>query len=153
MFLSFLIFATGRANSLSLFVLWLLYLSIVNAGGQWYDFGWENQILETGFIAIWTVPIVTFSKFPQNHPPPWISIILFRWVIMRATLGPGLARIKSDDPCWRNLSCKYITNLIKKMQQSFRIPFQGYEWYYETQPHPNFISYFAHQVVNKTFFK
>ncbi len=147
--LSSITFITGRSNSCLFFILWSLYLSIVNAGGHWYNTGWDNQILETGFLAIWIVPLSSFSKFLKDHQPPWISIILFKWLVIRTTLGPGLGRIKSDDLCWRNLSCK--NNLIIKLQyiRTFSISnyFQGTEWFYETQPVPNVISYFAHQVV------
>ena len=34
------------------FVLWALYLSIMNIGGTFYGFGWESQLVETGFVAI-----------------------------------------------------------------------------------------------------
>ena len=32
-------------------VLWVLYLSIVNVGQQFYSFGWESLLLEAGFLA------------------------------------------------------------------------------------------------------
>ena len=33
-------------------VLWLLYMSFVHLGQDWYGYGWEIQLLETGFLAI-----------------------------------------------------------------------------------------------------
>src|SRR5687767_5173561 len=33
------------------FVLWCLYLSIVNVGQVFYGFGWESMLLEAGFFA------------------------------------------------------------------------------------------------------
>jgi hypothetical protein len=42
----------GFANSIIIFILWALYMSIVHAGQDWYGFGWETQLLETGFLAI-----------------------------------------------------------------------------------------------------
>lgn len=43
--------------------MWLLYMSIVNVGQTWFSFGWESQLLETGFLAIWAVPILSISRF------------------------------------------------------------------------------------------
>ena len=34
----------GYANSLILTVLWILYLSIVHVGQEWYGYGWEIQM-------------------------------------------------------------------------------------------------------------
>ena len=39
----------GWSNALVLAVLWLLYMSFVHAGQNWYGYGWEVQLLETGF--------------------------------------------------------------------------------------------------------
>jgi hypothetical protein len=52
---SALILVTGSANIPLLTTLWLLYLSLVNVGQTWYSFGWESQLLEIGFLAIWAV--------------------------------------------------------------------------------------------------
>ena len=41
----------GYANALMMAVLWFLYISIVHAGQNWYGYGWEIQLLETGFLA------------------------------------------------------------------------------------------------------
>jgi len=39
----------GSCNGIILVSLWVLYTSIVNVGGTWYGFGWENMLLEVGF--------------------------------------------------------------------------------------------------------
>ena len=56
MALSVAVFITGAGSSAAMLLLWLLYHSIVNVGQQWYSFGWESQLLETGFLAIWINP-------------------------------------------------------------------------------------------------
>ena len=38
----------GFANGLLMAVLWALYMSFVHVGQDWYGFGWEIQLLETG---------------------------------------------------------------------------------------------------------
>ena len=62
--ISFAIVVSGAANAVALFSLWILYHSIVNVGQTWYSFGWESQLLETGFLAIWTVPVLTWRQIP-----------------------------------------------------------------------------------------
>jgi lipase maturation factor len=99
------------------FVLWALYLSIVNVGGRFYGFGWETLLLEAGFLAI----------FLGNAevPPPWPVILLFRWLAFRVEFGAGLIKLRGD-PCWRQLTCM--------------------EWHHETQPLPNPLSWFFHHL-------
>src|SRR5262249_16826622 len=46
----------GLANSVMLFFLWLLYLSIVQVGQVFWGYGWESLLLETGFLAIFLAP-------------------------------------------------------------------------------------------------
>ena len=43
--------SAGYANAILLALLWILYMSIVHVGQDWYGYGWEVQLLETGFLA------------------------------------------------------------------------------------------------------
>lgn len=49
--------------------------------------GWESQLLETGFLAIFLCPLWTLSQVPRCCPPSLISIWTFRWLIVRIMLG------------------------------------------------------------------
>ncbi|NXG17456.1 LMF1 factor, partial [Grallaria varia] len=115
---------TGCANMVIMSVLWVLYLSLVNVGQIWYSFGWESQLLETGFLGIFLCPLWTLSRLPRHSPPSSIVIWGFRWLIFRIMLGAGLIKIRGDR-CWRELTCM--------------------DYHYETQPVPNPISYFMHR--------
>ena len=85
----------GFANSLLLAALWALYMSIVHVGQEWYGYGWEIQLLETGFLAIFLVPLLDVRPFPRRAPP--IAVIgLFRWLAFRIMLGAGLIKIRGD---------------------------------------------------------
>ncbi|XP_014791654.1 PREDICTED: lipase maturation factor 1-like [Calidris pugnax] len=95
---------TGCANMVLMFLLWVLYLSLVNVGQIWYSFGWESQLLETGFLGIFLCPLWTLSRLPQHTPPSSIVIWGFRWLIFRIMLGAGLIKIRGDR-CWRDLTC------------------------------------------------
>jgi hypothetical protein len=108
----------GYVNSIMLAVMWFLYMSIVNVGQSWYGYGWEIQILETGFLAIFFVPLLDPRPFP-SRPPPLPVIFLFRWLIIRIMLGSALIKLRGDS-CWRDLTALY--------------------YFFETQPIPNPLS-------------
>jgi hypothetical protein len=112
----------GYANSIMMIVLWILYTSIVNVGQLWYSYGWEIQLLETGFLAIFFCPLLDWRPFPRS-PPPVIVIWLYRWLIFRIMLGAGMIKMRGDS-CWRDLTCLY--------------------YHYETQPIPNPLSWWLH---------
>ncbi|XP_012678682.1 lipase maturation factor 1 [Clupea harengus] len=122
--LSAFVLITGRANMIIMTLLWILYHSIVSVGQLWYSFGWESQLLETGFLAIFLCPLCSLDKLPRRCPPSLISIWTFRWLIVRIMLGAGLIKIRGDK-CWRDLTCM--------------------DYHYETQPVPNPMSYYLHR--------
>ncbi|MGJ7905033.1 lipase maturation factor family protein [Actinopolyspora sp. H202] len=77
------------------FVLWALYLSVVNIGRIWYAFGWESLLLETGFLAVFLGP--------AHIEPPVLVIWLLCWLLFRVEFGAGLIKMRGD-PSWRDLS-------------------------------------------------
>ncbi len=106
------------------FILWILYLSIVNVGQLFYGFGWESLLLETGFYAIFLGPM--------HYHAPLLMILIIRWLVFRVEFGAGLIKMRGD-PCWRNLTCM--------------------NYHHETQPMPNPLSRFFHRmpkVLHKT---
>ena len=126
--LSTAVMLQGAANMFIMFSLWGLYQSIVNVGQRWYSFGWESQLLETGFLGIWLVPVFTIKPIPVNTPTSRIFIYGCRWLLFRIMLGAGLIKIRGDD-CWRQLTCM--------------------NYHYETQPVPNPLSWFLHHLPSE----
>jgi hypothetical protein len=112
----------GFANAPLLAVLWFLYMSFVHVGQDWYGYGWEIQLLETGFLAIFLCPLLDLRPFPKREPPMPV-IGLFRWLIFRIMLGAGLIKIRGDD-VWRNGTALY--------------------YHFETQPLPGPLSRWFH---------
>jgi len=112
----------GFANAPIMTVLWFLYMSFVNVGQEWYGYGWEIQLLETGFLAIFLCPLLDMRPFPGREPPMPI-ITLFRWLIFRIMLGSGLIKFRGDD-VWRNGTALY--------------------YHFETQPLPGPLSRWFH---------
>lgn len=103
------------ASAIGWAVLWVLYLSFVNVGQTFYAFGWESLLLETGFFAIFAGG---FGTVPNG-----ILIWIWRWVLFRIMFGAGLIKIRGDS-CWRDLTCL--------------------DYYFETQPIPNGLSWYFH---------
>jgi len=112
----------GFANALLLTVLWLLYMSFVHVGQDWYSYGWEIQLLETGFLAIFLCPLLDARPFPRRAAPMRV-IILFRWLTFRIMFGAGLIKIRGDE-VWRNGTALY--------------------YHFETQPLPGPLSRWFH---------
>src|ERR1041385_2127813 len=53
-----LVVLAGYANAIILCILWAMYMSIVHIGQIWYGYGWEIQLLETGFLSIFLCPLL-----------------------------------------------------------------------------------------------
>lgn len=104
-FILSLVVMAGYANSIILAVLWLLYMSYNHVGQEWYGYGWEIQLTETGFLAIFLCPLLDMRPFPKR-PPPFAIIVLFRWLVFRLMLGAGLIKIRGDE-VWRNATALY----------------------------------------------
>jgi hypothetical protein len=95
----------GYANAIIMTVLWLLYMSFVHAGQDWYGFGWEIQTLETGFLGIFLCPLLDGRPFPKRETPR-VVFWLFRWLIFRIMLGAALIKLRGDSS-WRDLTALY----------------------------------------------
>src|SRR5579862_821879 len=121
-FLLSVVVVVGLANMPIMVILWFLYMSIVHAGQDWYGYGWEIQLLETGFLAIFLSPVVDWRPFPKQAPS-FLIITLFRWLIFRIMLGSGLIKIRGDE-VWRNGTALY--------------------YHFETQPLPGPLSRWFH---------
>ena len=118
-----LVVLAGYANSLIMLALWALYMSIINVGQLWYGYGWEIQLLETGFLGVFLCPLLDARPFPRRAPPV-VIFWLYRWLIFRIMLGAGLIKLRGDSCWWPDLTCLY--------------------YHYETQPIPNPVSWWLH---------
>jgi hypothetical protein len=98
-------------------LLWLLYLSFVNVGQTFYGFGWESLLLEAGFFTIFAGA--------GNVAPAALLNWIYRWTLFRLMFGAGLIKLRGD-ACWLNLTCL--------------------DYFYETQPIPNALSWYFHQL-------
>ena len=73
---------------LSLLLLFVCYLSLVNAGQTFLHFQWDGLLLEAGFLAIFL------------RPDSRIMIFLFRWLLFRLRFMSGISKLAMGDPSW-----------------------------------------------------
>lgn len=113
--------------------LWMLDFSIVTIAqsNSFYAYGWESQLLETGFLAIFLCAVPDASGWhwmerrhdtTTTEPSP-IVLWLFRWLCFRISLGAGLIKIRGSS-CWTDKTCLH--------------------YHFETQPIPSPLSFVYH---------
>jgi hypothetical protein len=111
----------SRCGAVPAAILWgglyVLYLSFINVGQTWYSFGWESLLVEAGFFTIFAGATFTAPAALLN----WI----YRWTLFRLMFGAGLIKLRGDE-CWRNLTCL--------------------DYFFETQPMPNALSWYLHHL-------
>jgi len=112
----------GCTNAGVMALLWVLYLSVDRIGQTFWGFGWESQLLETGFLSIFFCPLTSVTPFPKR-PAPLAVVFLYRWLAFRLFLGAGLIKLRGD-PCWLELTCL--------------------DFHFETQPIPSPLTPFFH---------
>ena len=78
--------------TLSLLLLYALYLSLVHAGQIFMDYQWDALLLESGFLAL-ILSVATRA-----------GIWLLRWFLFRFMFLSGAVKLLSGDPTWHNLS-------------------------------------------------
>jgi hypothetical protein len=110
-----------RAGAVPAAVVWaalyLLYLSFINVGQTFYSFGWESLLVEIGFFTMFAGASFT--------PPHVLLNWIYRWTLFRLMFGAGLIKLRGD-ACWRQLTCL--------------------DYFFETQPMPNPLSWYLHHL-------
>jgi predicted DCC family thiol-disulfide oxidoreductase YuxK len=119
-----LIFGIAPAPCLAL--LWLICLSLITIGRDFYGFQWDNLLLEAGFLAIFFAPLQLLPKFSHEAPPSRIALWLLRLLLFKLMFSSGCVKLLSGDPNWRNLT--------------------ALTFHYQTQPLPTWIGWYAQQL-------
>lgn len=101
----------------ALILLWLIYLSFASLGQEFLSYQWDALLLEAGFMTIF---------LPLAAPSSPIVCLAYQFFIFRFILSAGTVKLTSRDPNWRNLRAMCF--------------------HYETQPIPNRIAWYAHQL-------
>jgi lipase maturation factor 1 len=118
--------AFGIAPLPGLIFLWAVMLSLVVGGQVFYQFQWDNLLLEAGFLAIFLSPLAWRVPLRASTLPPWLARGLLIWLLMRLMIASAVVKLSSGDPTWANGS--------------------ALEFHYYTQPLPTPLAWWAHQL-------
>ena len=121
-----LLVLVGVAQKISLFLLWLLYLSLTIVCPVFLSYQWDVLLLETGLLAIIFAPSGLRPSSELRAPVSLTGFWLLRWLLFRLMFASGCVKLLSDDPTWRNLT--------------------ALNYHYQTQPLPTWIGWYAHQL-------
>ncbi len=107
----------GIYPSICLGLLYITYLSIVNAGQDFLQFGWESFLLEITFYTFW------MSLTPVPNFMIWICLNL---LLFRFQFQAGAVKLQSHDYTWRHLT--------------------ALSFHYQTQPLPNTLAWYVYKL-------
>lgn len=111
------------AQRFVLILLWILFLSYVNAGRIFFTFQWDNLMLEATLIALFLPAKKGVS------PNPW-TVFLMRWLAFRLYFESGIAKI------WAGKAGGWLD-------------FSAMQSYYDTAPLPTPLGWWAHQLPQR----
>ena len=117
---------TGLAPPIIFFLLYAVYLSLLQAGGTFYHFQWDILLLETGFLAMFLAPWKIRPGAAREAPPSLLGVWLVRWLLFRLMFESGVVKLLWHDETWLNLT--------------------ALNYHFESQPLPTWIGWYAHQL-------
>ena len=80
-------------------LMWVLYRSLYQVGGQFMSFQWDILLLEVGFLAFLFAPFLP-SSFKKDSV--WARVIreMMKWLLIRLMISSGLTKMFSGCPTW-----------------------------------------------------
>jgi hypothetical protein len=109
-------------TSLNLAVAFILYHFLVSFGSPFMSFQWDALLIETGFITI----LLSFFTKQRYNLAANICYGLLLVILFKLMFLSGIVKLASGDKAWGS--------------------FTALNYHYYTQPIPNPISYFVHQL-------
>jgi len=111
-----LLLGFGRPT-LVLIALFVLYLSLYQAGQIFMSFQWDYLLLEAGFLAIFLAAA-----------PTRLLVLLYHWLLFRLRFQSGFFKLASGDPSWHDFSA------LDYYFETQPLPHVG-SWYAHHLPH------------------
>ncbi len=121
-----LLVIVGIAPAPCLFLLWLIYLSLSTVSREFLSFQWDLLLLQAGFLAIFLAPLQVWAGVSRAAPPSRLVLWLLRWLLFQLMFESGCVKLVSGDSAWHHLT--------------------ALNSYYQTQPLPTWIGWYAHQL-------
>jgi hypothetical protein len=100
-----------------LVALFVLYLSLYQAGQIFTSFQWDYLLLESGFLAIFL-----------GDTPTRLVVLMYHWLLFRLRFLSGWFKLASGDPSWRDFSA------LDHYFETQPLPHAG-AWYAHQLPH------------------
>ncbi len=125
-----LVVAAGVLPGPLLLLLSILQLSFITIGGEFLQFQWDSLLVECGILGALVAP--WWRLTPPRHlnlydtRPTTLGRFLLLWLFLRLDWGAGIVKWNSGDPAWRD--------------------FTALAYHYFTQPLPNTMAWFWHQL-------
>lgn len=116
----------GFAQGWMLLLCFILYLSFVSTGQDFMSFQWDALLLEVGFLVLFAVPWKFQFELSVMEAPHWIVRGMFYVVLFKLMFLSGVVKLASGDEAWRD--------------------FSALSYHYWTQPLPNPLAPFVHQL-------
>ncbi|KAL4509240.1 hypothetical protein ABPG72_018171 [Tetrahymena utriculariae] len=124
--LSILVLLSNKfMNFLVYLTLWFLYLSIFSVGQLFFSFQWDIMLLEAGFLTVFITPTTRNGQLIVDEISS-VTRDLLKWLCFRLNYASGVVKLTSKCPTWWSLTALH--------------------YHFESQPLPNPISYYFHQL-------
>lgn len=111
----------GVHRSVLFVVVWISYLSLFLVGQAFLGFQWDILLIEVGFLCI-----IKSVFYHLLHVHDNFMSWCFRFVIFKLMFMSGVVKLQAGCPTWINLT--------------------ALEYHFATQPLPNLLSWYAHQL-------
>ncbi len=147
----------GIAPAISLFALFVLYLSLTVAGQIFLSFQWDILLLETGFLSIFLAPWqlwpkrisvaaavsaagdraragdapATTARY-QEPPVSRAGLFLLKFLLFKLMLMSGVVKLTSGDPSWGWLDHSFDWSALTAL-----------DYHYWSQPLPTAFGWWA----------
>ncbi len=104
--------------------LWLLYLSLVNISGTFFQFQWDTLLLEALFVSMFVAPWRLRPALRGDREPSLAGVWLVRLLLFKLMFLSGAVKLMAHGDTWTSLSALDV--------------------HFFTQPLPTWTAYYAH---------
>jgi lipase maturation factor 1 len=122
----------GFLPVISLFLLFVLYLSLTVAGQTFLSFQWDILLLETGFLAIFFAPFRWRLTGGRDVPISRVGHFLLKLLLFKLMLMSGVVKLTSGDDAWGWFAHSFHWSALTAL-----------DYHYWSQPLPTIFAWYA----------
>lgn len=113
----------GFVSRLAFLLAWGCYLCLALSGQVFLHFQWDQLLLESGLLAVFSSPLCVRDRMGAQAERPLLRL-LWLALLFRLMFSAGFVKLDSGDEAWRSLT--------------------ALSYHYQSQPLPNPLSWLAH---------